>query len=78
MGEMPGRGEWESRDTVLAREVCDVTEGEDWREFSWLGPRDLVAPGERGRGTKPVSWSSTGFEVSAASLYQLYSTEMII
>ena len=55
MGETAGRvGEaWESRETVLAWLVCEVTDGD---------AASLVRATPRG--TKPVSWSSTGREVS--------------
>lgn len=55
-GEIAGRAEGVSRETVEAREVWDVWEGEEvsgglfW-DFEIIG-------------TKPVSWSSTGREVS--------------
>lgn len=49
-----GEGEGSSRETVLVREVWDVTE---WEDFRWLWPRV-------GKGWKPVAWSSTGRDVS--------------
>lgn len=50
-----------SRDTVLAREVwevCDVTEGDEVRLLFFLWRVDEAM------GMNPVSWSSTGRDVS--------------
>ena len=58
-GEIPGRRPdvLEMWDTVLVRDVCDVTEGDD--------ARPLLCPFmPLFKGVNPVSWSSTGLEVS--------------
>ena len=46
----------ETRETVLAWDVWDVTEGEEARPLRAVWGVPI--------GTKPVSWSSTGLEVS--------------
>jgi hypothetical protein len=58
VGDMPGLPEvWETRETVLVWDACEVTEGE--AESPFRSPLSIVT------GTKPVPWSSTAREVSA-------------